>query len=80
MGKGQIPVEKISFLNYTGLLISSREKIVNNFRGKIFPKKSLNQPGPEPEPEPTVFATVKPTKEQAKRNQSKFCRAFLIVW
>ena len=52
MDKGKRPVEKISFLKNAILLLSGRENILYNFKGKIFPAKN-----PEPEPEPTVFAT-----------------------
>ena len=47
-GKGKIPVEKISFLKNVGLLISAREKILNNLKRKIFPTKNPDKiPMPE---------------------------------
>ena len=39
MGKGKISVEQIYFLKNAGLLISARDKILNSFKGKIFPTK-----------------------------------------
>ena len=56
------------------ITISAREKILNNFIGKIILAK-YPEPAPEPEPEPAVFATSKPVKQQAKK--SKFYKDFL---
>ena len=69
IGKGKKPSEKRSSLKNAGLLISAIEKILNNFKGKLFPIKNRE---PVPEPEPEVFSTPKPRKEQAKKCQSKF--------
>ena len=60
-GKGKLPVEKRSFLQNAGLFLSAREKILNNFKSKIFPTKN---PEKILAPEPTVFDTLKPTKEK----------------
>ena len=54
MGKGIIPVEKRSFRQNAGLFISARQKIINNFKGKIFVIKNP-EPKLESEPEPAVF-------------------------
>ena len=43
MSKGKNPVEKISFLKNVGLLLSAGEKVLNNFKGKVFPIKSLGK-------------------------------------
>ena len=81
MGKRKSLVEKISFLKNAGLLLSAREKVLNNFKGKIFPTKNLDKnatpewvrkPAPKPEAEPTLFATPRPAKERAKNSSSKF--------
>ena len=50
MGKGKIAVEKKPYLKKSELLFSEKEKILNRFKGKIFPAKNT-----EPEPAPTVF-------------------------
>ena len=42
MQKSKIAVEEISFLK-NSLFISTREKILNNFKGKIFLTKNFNQ-------------------------------------
>ena len=52
-----MPFEKRPFLKNTGLLIIARDKILNNFKSKIFPTKYL-----ESEPEPAVFHIPKQTK------------------
>ena len=66
-----MPVGKRPVLKNAGLLLSAREKILNNFKTNIFPTKIV-----ESEPEPTLFATPKPTKERAKKSQPKLCRDF----
>ena len=58
-----MPIEKRPFLKNTGLLLSARDKIHNNFKSKIFPGKN---PEPEEQPETAVFDTPKPTKERAR--------------
>ena len=50
-------VRKLLFLKNTGFLLSAREKILNNFKSKIFSTKNL-----ESKPEPTVFDIPKHTK------------------
>ena len=42
VNRGKIPVEKRSLLNNAGLFLSAREKILNNFKSKIFPAKDLD--------------------------------------
>ena len=71
MGKGKIAVEKKPYLKKSELLFSEKEKILNRFKGKIFPAKNT-----EPEPAPTVFATLKEKKEQAKKPSSEFYADF----
>ena len=61
-----MPVEKWPFSKNAGLLFQCKRKILNSFKSKIFPTKIL-----ESELEPTVFATPKPSKEKAKKSQSK---------
>ena len=41
LNRGVKPDEKRSFLDNIGLLLSEREKIVNNFRSKIFSVKNF---------------------------------------
>ena len=60
MNKSKILVKKRFFINNAELFLSGREKILNNFKSKIFPIKTLDKiPTPEPRanqtPEPTVF-------------------------
>ena len=43
MGKSQIPIENRSFLKNTGLLLSARKNVFNNFKSKIFPTKNLDK-------------------------------------
>ena len=43
MNRGKISVEKISFLNNLKLFLSSREKIPNNLKKKVFPMKNLDK-------------------------------------
>ena len=61
-------VEKRSFPNNIGLFLSAREKILNNFRIKIFSTKNTipapkqapeTVPAPKPAPEPTKHKTRK---------------------
>ena len=65
MHKRKIPVEAISFLKNAGLLIRTREEILNNFKGKIFALKNL-EPAQEPSPDPAVFDTPKPTPNKLR--------------
>ena len=64
------------FLNNARLFLREREKIFNNFKSKIFPKKNLDkiltsEPTPDPTPNPSVFDAAKPTKAQAKKSKKK---------
>ena len=54
ISKGKMAAEKISFLKNAGLLLSAREKILNKFKTKIFPTKTLKL-----EPEPTEITAPK---------------------
>ena len=75
-----MPVEKRSFLKNTRFLFRAREKILNNFRGKIFPTKNLDKTAtPEPEPEPAVFATPKPIKERTNKSTCKLYEDYKFV-
>ena len=50
--KGTKTLEKKSFLNNLGLLFSAREKVLNNFKNRLFPIKNLDKiPAREPTPE-----------------------------
>ena len=51
LDKSVKPVEKKYLLNNVGLLLSTREKVLNNFKSKIFPKNLDKLPTPEPAPE-----------------------------
>ena len=56
MNRGKISLQKKSFLNNLDLFLSTREKILNNFKSKIFPIKNLGKnPTTEPTPESMVF-------------------------
>ena len=56
MNRGKISLQKKSFLNNLDLFLSAREKILNNFKSKIFPIKNLGEnPTTEPTPESMVF-------------------------
>ena len=68
IGKGNVTVEKSPFLRNAVLFISARQKILNNFKGKIFPTRN---PEPAPKPESTVFATPKSTARQKILNNFK---------
>ena len=58
-GKKQL---KNSFLSNLGLLFSAKERVLNNFKTKLFPKKNQIQPAPESTP-----GTTKATKVKTKR-------------
>ena len=45
-------LEKRTLLKSLGLLLSAREKILNNFKSKIFPTKNI-EPQPETDFDPT---------------------------
>ena len=48
-------MEKISFSNNLGLLLSARKKVLNSFKCRLFPIKMLNEiPAHEPIPEPAT--------------------------
>ena len=53
-GKGKIPIEKRSFLNNVILFLGGREKILNNFKNKIF---QINNLGKISTPAPTSKPT-----------------------
>ena len=58
MSTGKIPVEKISFLSNLRLFVSSREKVPNDLKNKVFPIKNLNKIWRlEATPEAMVFDT-----------------------
>ena len=40
---GKMPVKKNIFLKNAGLIFSVREKILNNFWGNIYPRKTLDK-------------------------------------
>ena len=51
---------KKSFLNSLGLFFSAREKDLNNFKGRLFPIKSLYK---VQTPTPTPELATEPTKQ-----------------
>ena len=62
---------KKSFLNNLGLLFSAREKILNNFKRRLFPIKKLDKiPTHGPTCEPTPELATEPTKH--KKSKLKF--------
>ena len=66
-------VEKRSFLNNIGLFLSAREKILNNFRIKIFStKNTIPAPKQAPEPTPETVPAPKPAPEPTKHKTPKF--------
>ena len=79
MGKGKRPVKKRCFLKNAEVFLSVREKILNNFKTKIFSIKNSNQiPTLEPALEPAVFDTPNPTKRQINKSSLKIYEFFLI--
>ena len=59
-------------LKHTGLFLSTRENILNNFKIKIFPTENLDKiTTPKPALEPTVFYTPKPKKKYTKKSPFK---------
>ena len=72
MGKGKIAVEKKPYLKKSELLFSEKEKILNRFKGKIFPTKNT-----EPEPAPTVFATLKEKKNRLRNLHLNFMQILI---
>ena len=49
--KSMKPVKKKLFISNTGLFFTAREKVLNNFKNRLFPIRDL-EPEPEPESEP----------------------------
>ena len=73
-GKAKLPVGKRSFLKNAGLFLRAREKILNNFKSKIFPTKNPEKIlAPKPAPD-----TLKPTKDQNKKSPFKLNTNFFI--
>ena len=59
-------MEKRSFLNNIRLIFSTSEKILNNFRSKIFPiKNTLSEQAPEPQPKLALEPAPEPAPEPA---------------
>ena len=73
MGKGIIPIEKIYFLTNVALLLCPREKVLDNFKIKVFPTKTLESE-PEPEHQLAVFATPKQKKNELRNVRWNLCR------
>ena len=60
-------------LKHTGLFLSARENILNNFKIKIFPTENLDKiPTPKPALEPSVFDTPKPKKSILRNPHLRF--------
>ena len=63
LDKGKKIIEKEFFINNLGLLFSAREKLLNNFRNRLFPIKHLDRiPTCEPSRESTPELATEPTK------------------
>ena len=78
MGKGKRPVKKRCFFKNAESFLSVREKILNNFKSKIFSIKNSNQiPTLDPALEPAVFDTPNPTKRQINKSSLKISEFFL---
>ena len=63
-------MKKKSFLNNLGLLFSAREKVLDNFKSRLFPIKNLykiptREPATDPAKEPT------PTKHKKSKSKSQ---------
>ena len=62
-------MEKRSFLNNIRLIFSASEKILNNFRSKIFPiKNTIPEQAPEPEPKLALEPAPEPAPELASES------------
>ena len=56
-----IEVEKGSFLTNVGLFLSAREKVLNDFKSRIFPMKDkIPTPASEPAPESALEIAPEP--------------------
>ena len=72
LDKSKETIKKNFFKNYLGLLFSAREKVVNNFKSRLFPIKNLDKvPTREPTPEPVT----EPTKQ--KKSKLKLQQEFM---
>ena len=71
--KGTKTLEKKSFLNNLGLLFSTREQVLNNFKSRLFPKIDLDKiPTPELATEPEVAKEpIKATKVTKAKTEPK---------
>ena len=63
-----MPIVFKVFSEQCRIIFSAKEKIINNFKGKIFPIKNLEKiptPGPahKSTPDPTVFHTSETTPD-----------------
>ena len=68
--KGIKQVKKRYFLNSLGLIPGAREKILNNFKSRIFPVKNLDEiPTPEQAPEPATALKPAPASEPAPTSE-----------
>ena len=74
--KGTKTLDKKSFLHNFGLLFSTKEKVLNSFKSRLFPIKNVvkiptRKPTPEPATEPEVAREpTKATKAKIKRKIS----------
>ena len=67
LDKGKKSIEKEFFLNNTRLFFSAREKVINNFKSRLFPVKKVEK---LPTCEPTVELATEPTKQVRKLKMS----------
>ena len=68
LDKGIKTIGKRSFLSNLGLFFSSREKVLNNFRSKLFPVRILDK---IPIREATFESAFEPAPEIAKATKVK---------
>ena len=73
---------KSCFLINAAFCRDAREKVLNNFRSKIFPTKNqdkilTSEQSPEQAPKLTLFDVSEPTKTQNRKSSSTFYRYFL---
>ena len=68
--KVQKHLKKSIFLKNLGLLFNTREKILDNFKSRLFPIKYLdNIPTCQPKPKPATETVVETKPAKRKKNQ-----------
>ena len=71
-GTRELKKWKRGFFNNLGLLFSAREKLLNNFKSRLFPIKNLDKISTS---EPTPELEIEPTKQ--KESELKFQQEFM---